>query len=382
MWSLAHTLERVGRSLPPTLVPEDGLARAAGVAGRLAAPLANCIYFERWLDGGPPRVDLIIHIDAESAALLAPSRSAFDDGVRSHPTWQRLWSFARDWAAPDSRLAGQVEGLWLEFDLPTDGALVEVPVPRVFVDFSREACAERSVETRLRLAVETLRPLAGGDLGSRAEDGLRACLERLPSGAFVPYVGFSPDGGGTGEAVLRVCVQGLGQALVGYLGALGWAGEADDLVVRVLTPLAEAKGDPVHSFSIVHLDLGRRILPRIGLEYPFARMSQRGGLLEETNLLEHLVSRGWCSEAVRDSLVRWPGRQVELMDHEVWPSEVDRRLSHVKVTYATGQEIHVKAYLCFSFEPMAGGTLIGTRPWAPRPRTTAEPTARQPSAIR
>jgi hypothetical protein len=107
------------------------------------------------------------------------------------------------------------------------------------------------------------------------------------------------------------------------------------------------------------------VAPRLGIEYPFAREGQPRGRLVETGFLDALVGRGWCPPARRDALLRWPGRTVELLAHEVWHSRVTRHLNHVKVTYATGEPPEVKAYLCFFCELFPYGTLLGTRPWLP-----------------
>jgi hypothetical protein len=143
------------------------------------------------------------------------------------------------------------------------------------------------------------------------------------------------------EAV-RVCIMGLPPAeLPRYLRAVGWSGSLGALA-DVTAPLGDA--------AIVHLDLGERVLPTIGLEYVFARPSQVRGRIVETALLDALVERGLCDPAKRAGLERWPGVSLARLPHELWRSLVLRRLNHVKVVYEEGRPLEAKAYLCVNHE--------------------------------
>jgi hypothetical protein len=369
MWSLAQTLERIRPVLPAAVVSDRVLERVAIVARRLPAPLTRRFYLERWLGDAPARVDWIVRIDARTRSVLAEGAPGpWDEVMLADPAWQRLVSFARAWSEPGSALERGVEALWLEFDLPAGPAESSLPVPRVFVDFTREAREQSSIDARLDLMRHALQPLATGGLDGAAVERLRACLSSLPPGASIPYLGTTLRGG---EHALRVCAQGLGPGLLQYLHALDWPGDGDDLAASVLVPLAAAKGDAVNSASVVHLDMTAGVKARLGLEYAFARPCQERGFVQEAPFLDHLVARGWCSGAVRDGLLRWPGTSVELMPHEIWLSRLSRRLNHVKVTYATGEPVGLKAYLCFQNELVASGTLLGTRPWLPAAHPSA-----------
>lgn len=359
MGSLADTLGRLDAQLAEPLVPRAGLARVLEIARQLPARLTNYVYLELWLHDGSSRVDMIVRVDAAGRELLAgAARGALDERLLAQPGWRRAAAFARAWAAPGGPLERHVAGAWLEFDLAADAPGTPV-VPRVFVDFVRDSAAGLSVEARVALALRALRPLLGADLDGPTAESLRACVERLPAGASLPYVGTAVSGG---APVVRVCVRGLGPELPGYLRAVGWPGDVDALVERLLEPLARAKGDPDGRVSILHLDLAPQVLPRIGLEHAFERLPQLQGRLAEGAFLGYLVERGWCDAAVRDGLLRWPGQSVAMLPHEIWHSRVVRRLNHVKLTYSTGGEVGVKAYLCAWHELLSGGTIVGTRP--------------------
>jgi hypothetical protein len=358
MWSLADTLDRVVPRRDTALVSPPALARLRDLAGGLAAALTRRVYLESWLGRDWPRVDLIVKIDRRDRELLAdPERSALTPDLQAQPSWRHVAAFARAWAEPGSLLDAGVRAAWLEFDLepglPGDGTL---PAPRVFVDFEREA-QRQPADARRRLILRAVEALSDG--GAEASDeALRGCLRHLPHEATLPYLGVFVRDGQVPD--LRICAVRLGAALPTYLAAIGWTGDVDDLAARVLAPLSRTQGEPT-DVSVVHLDLAPDVGPRIGLEYSFPRPGRPGGLRREDAFLGELVRRGWCTARNRDALRRWPGRSVELLPHDVWHSAVTRRIGHVKVTYAPGEEIVAKGYMSVAFELLAGGTLLPGR---------------------
>jgi len=370
MWDLARTIERVGPRIPAVLAPPGALAPAEAVARRLPADLTGCLYFERRLGDATPRVDFIFRVDAQARTRLEELPPRFEDEPASQASWRRIASFARAWGEAGSRLEREVEAIWVELDLPPGGP---PPVPRVFVDFA-PASPPTGAPARWTLAIEVLRTLMGGGLDATLEGNVRACFERLPPAAYVPYVGLTP---GLATAPVRVCAQNLGARTAAYLAEVGWPGRGGPLR-HLIESLDAAKGDGSEAVSVVHLDLCPDVAPRIGLECPFARDVQWGGHIRETALLEYLVARGWCAPEARDALLQWPGRDVELLPHDIWPTRVGRRLAHCKLTLAPGEETILKAYLCVRLDPAVEATLLGRRPFVPAPRPSAP---RQPRAI-
>jgi hypothetical protein len=346
MWSLTQTLERLTPHLPEALASGAALARVGAVADRLPAALTTCLYLERFLRREPARLDLILRVDASARSLLAgPDRWA--GAPADGGGWRRIAAFARAWSDPSTGLDASVEALWLEFDLPPQPHTWP-PAPRVFVDFTRAAARRGTVDERCDLAVEVLGALAPARPSLALRRELRACLERLPEGAYVPYVGLSP----ARADAARVCVQGLRRDLRAYLGRVGWPGDPEGLARDVLVPLAGAQAagadEAVH---VIHLDLEPQVRPALGLEYAFARADQARGVLREAPLLDLLVARGWCDAAVRDAIGAWPGSREEALPHQIWPSRVERRVNHVKIVRAPDGSIEAKAYLAALVEP-------------------------------
>ena len=359
-WSVADALDRLA---PPADDALTGAARARvhALAAHLPAALTRVVYLESWIGQPRPRLDLIVKIEPRDRDALAELvHSVLGPELRVQPGWAHVASFARAWATVGSPLHESLRAAWLEFDLDPlitpDAALRS---PRVFVDFTREAQCWPSVEARLDLATEVLWALSGSR-PPRTVESLRACLEHLPGGANLAYLGvFAGDGQ---PPVVRACVVGLAGNLAAYLGAVGWAGDVDALARSLLDPFARAQGEGAQPVGVLHLNLAPSVCPRIGLEYTFSRPRQPTGLRSEDTFLRQLVERGWCTARNRESLRSWPRRSVELMPHDVWHSRITRQIGHVKLTYAPGEPVCAKAYLRTAFDLLAGGTLFRGRP--------------------
>jgi hypothetical protein len=359
-WSVADALDRLAPS-DDAAVAGAARARVRALAVHLPAALTRVVYLESWVGQPRPRLDLIVKIDpGDRDALADPVRSVLRPELRAEPGWAHVASFARVWAAPGSLLHEAVRAIWLEFDLdPLIAPVAALRSPRVFVDFTREAQCQPSVEARLDLATEVLWALSRSR-APRTLGSLRACLEHLPGGATLAYLGvFARDGQ---PPVVRACVVGLAGNLAAYLGAIGWPGDVDALARGLLDPLARAQGEGAQPVGVLHLDLAPGVGPRIGLEYTFPRPGLSSGLRSVDTFLRQLVARGWCTARNRESLRSWPRQSVELVPHDVWHSRVTRQIAHVKITYAPGGPVLAKAYLRAAFDLLAGGTLLRGRP--------------------
>jgi hypothetical protein len=184
VYSVARTLDAIAGHLGSRLVAPAALADLREIAHSLPAALSTCLYIERWLGGDASRIDLIVRVHKGARGILAGEEAPLQigDAVRTHPAWQRLEAFARDWRQPP--LAGGVDGIWLEFDRVAGSSSDARLTPRVFVDFARDAYMQESLDARLEL----LRRVVGSFNGECAEAQarqLRLCLERLPPQAHL-----------------------------------------------------------------------------------------------------------------------------------------------------------------------------------------------------
>lgn len=359
-------LERAATHVHPTLLPEREWQALVAFARRIPATLTDWLYLERWLTAAPVRADLIARITANGRSVLlaeAPAHAAGATIARSQ-AWTRLRDFARAWSAADTLLGSAVDGLWVEFDRVRRSEPEQVLAsPRVFVDFTRETYLSAALDKPFEATLACGEHLTGRALDGRLTAAVQRCLAHLPPGAHLIYTGWVPAARGQS---LRLCLQGLdSEVLLEYLRAIEWPGDVVRLEQEVLEPLASASKGQQPKVALLHLDLEPGPQGRLGLEFALARLPQRDGRIAELAFLDALVARGLCAPQTLAGLLCWPGRSVESLPHHLWPSQVARRLSHVKLVY-DGTTLRAKAYLCVFGQALQTGTCIDGQHWLPQ----------------
>ena len=364
--SIADTIDQIAPRLPSALVSSTALAAVRRVAASLPATLTQWIDLECRLQSGSPQVDLSIRVDAVQARALArvarrPARAAHaPDGSRtSAAAWQRVAAMAAAWDAATA--AGDVEGLWLEFDLREDAA----PLPRMFIDFARNRWTPHESAARVRAV------LAPHVSGAWMRDAIARCVDRLPSDVELRYVGLPAD---DEIRVIRLCLLARDERhALECLTAVRWPGDIEP-VRRLCDRWRRSRGADHTNGAILHLDVTPSAAPadRIGLECPFRRRPQVKGVLTDAAFLDELVACGACSAAKRDALMRWAGCELASLPHALSPRLLLRRISHVKVVFDRDRDPEAKAYLCAAHlaRPRAAAAvrppaLFANRPIAP-----------------
>jgi hypothetical protein len=348
-WSLADTLDRVA-SLPPALVGPEQTEDLRTIAAWLPASLSNWLYLECRLAGGQSQIDLAAYVDRRGRDLLARPRTgeALERLIAAHREWAVAAAIAEKWTDPVWPVHGAVEGIWLEFDVPRPGwtARRTLVAPSVLIDFSESRVERLSTAERVRVVEDAIAPLTAGHVAASASP-IRRCVEALPPHAYVIYAGaMLPRRTG----VARLCVIGLARhELATYLRTVHWPGPIDD-IAQLCGAIARAEA-AASAPTIVHLDVGADLRPTLGLEYALARGSQLRGEIAEVALLDWLVAEGLCDRAKRDALSAWPGYELGVMPHELWPSLIVRRVNHVKLVWTPDAPLQTKAYLGVKHEP-------------------------------
>jgi hypothetical protein len=350
-FSLAGTIDHAAARLPPALVAPEALAAVRRIAALIPASLTSWIDFECRLQSGRPQVDLSVRVDQRGRDRLAACSLALQESPAGG-AWRRVEALAREWADTATPTHRDVAAAWLEFDLDAGGDAAAAP-PRVFIDFARPASAEGD---RCRAMTAALAPIVGRPVPEWLSGGLGRCLRELPPGTELVYVGLPAHERVT---VVRLCVLGIDErSAAHYLEAVGWSGDAAALRWR-LGSWRRPGGDRVTRSAILQFDLDDRgrIGSRVGLEYPLRRRPQVKGAVADAGFLDDLVACGACAAEKRDAILAWPGCEVAVLPHEIWPSLVMRRVSHVKIVCDRNEPLEAKAYFCFAhaWRPTVGG---------------------------
>jgi hypothetical protein len=345
--SLADAIDLVAPRLPPALVPAAALAAVRRVAASLPAALTSWVDFECRLQDDAAHVDLSLRVGRRQAGPLAAVAQRGGKGLLGPelfptppPAWRRLADLAADWidCGRPSPIAGRIplSAIWIEFDIPDGDA---TPLPRTFVDFPRNQWSAPAAAARISDALQ----IVGDQPWMR--NGVRRCLEHLPSGIEMRYLGLPAD---EEVGVIRLCLLARDerQALA-CLEGVGWRGDLDP--VRQLCERWRRSRSSGHTNgALLHLDVTPAAAPaaRIGIEFPLRRRPQVKGVLADAGFLDELVECGACSTARRAALAGWPGCEIATQPHRPQPHLLMRRVSHVKAVFDRDRAPEAKAYLC------------------------------------
>ena len=345
MPSLADTLDVMRPLLPPALVGADAFKRARTAVEHLRPEITDGIHFECRLHERSNRVDLVIIVRREGAALLAAPLTRTLPGVRSEdPAWRRLSAFCREWTASRSRLQELIEHIWLEYDVAAGGGLSR-PAPGVFCRLRRPHRAAQTARELCRRTLTVVEALTGHPASHIVRECLCAML-RLSTDAAIPYVGFML---GRALPTIRICIAKLPAAdAENYLDATAAVSSRVAARITCQAALPDGAGGPWY-VPMLHLDIDERrgFLPRIGMERPFPQLCQLAGTTgaAERKLLDVLTMQDLCTRRKRDALLAWPGSSVAMMRHHLGWSTVERRINHIKFVHEPGLGTEAKAYL-------------------------------------
>lgn len=322
-------LVRLGAAwLPGGLLPAAAIARLSSVA-RHAPPAFAVGGFECRLAGDDARrVDFSACIRRADGAAATSAWLAGGGTARLPPPWRPVGGFLSQWMRPDCVLAREVVAAWLEFDLDPESAAA----PEPFVIFTLVPPWRRddgwTIATDAAVVNRGLRALGAGERDGGMLARADACIRALPPSGCVLHAALRPQPGG---AVTRLILQLPWRAVPEYLrrieapvdtGAL--AGVLERLCAATLR-------------NSVHVDVGRGIGPRIGIE--FYHSPAPAGDPRWRRLFEELVDLGACTPAQRDRIWAWP---TPAPSERGAPPIVGDLL--VKVDYDAGA-VRAKAYL-------------------------------------
>jgi len=274
------------------------------------------------LGEGGGAVDLSVRIEKPGQARR----------MAEQPLPRQLRDFLIRWSEAEGPFSA-IPCVWLEFDL--DRPVAGLPIPSVCTRLPRGSDQD--------WIVESLLPALYGERLSAARTGLvRRCHGEIPEEGILLYVfGLLSRP----ENPVRMEIYGLDPA--GALAYLNRVAPQSVPSLAEIAPLFEGIERPHLSF-----DIGREILPRVGLEGSFARQREP----RWTELLARLVTHGLCTPEEKDAILAWPGYDTFWTAAADWPLEQAgmrgfcvRNLSHVKVVAQPGRAPEAKVYLPVSY---------------------------------
>jgi hypothetical protein len=343
VWPLTVVLDEA-RHVLGGLLTEEGALRVGAAAAHLPAALTRFLYLECWLRSQPGRGDLIVSVDPQTRGWLdvapLPGPLPLDRACRQG--WRRLAEFSRRWADGTDEWSQSLQRIWLELDQPQGPTPTGLGVPRIFFD---------SEGSGLAAALGPLSALIGREPPRDLHRSLASCLDRLPPGARFLSLGLTQI---DRWDPLRVCVSGLlFRELAPFLRGLGWPGDLD-AVMAVHAELTDGVPGASGRLGLLQIDIGSSWHGGLGLEYGLALDGTGSTRLDQAQFLDALTRSGVLGPAQRGALERWSARERRVLPHQLWPSQVVRRINHVKVVHRGGGSVDVKVYLALSHTFLPG----------------------------
>lgn len=357
--TLENYLQVVVPHLSPELVSSEALSHIQPIA-RIFPPSSEGL-FECRLGADNSKVDFSV-----LATNLDGSHNSFGevnsvvnlpDIISTNPIWKRIQDFCSFCYQPKSLLSRSAENVWLEFDL--DEQPEELPIPSLFLglkEFNLETNSREISQInheQLETITTALKILFEHDVSPLIEKNLGICVNSLPSGSQILYIGamFSRQ-----LDAVRVNIGGIPvEMLEDYLTQIGWTYSVKPLkeIIKLLANFTDA--------IILNLDIGTSIFPKIGLECLLENKSSR---LEPKwrLLLDFLVEQRLCIPEKRDAVLNWSGCSHDKSYPELWSKELSkvssflgskwysicfRNLNHIKIIYHPDGNLEAKGYLAF-----------------------------------
>ena len=313
------------------LVGREAWQYVSSLAGELP-PVWTAAMLEAHLGPAERRVDFLV----STRDLGQPALAAALAGGHPLPAAEPVLSLLAEWAQPETLLGRSAPSVCLEYDLPAG----QLRPPFVFLgNFDCDGSGSRVAPPppELRKLARRSRLLLADD---RTED--RACelIERisaaLPPGGWIRF--FASQWPSRPTEDMRVVALVPFHQILPWLRRIGWPGEDRDW-----ESIREILGDSLPRLQ-VHVDVGDRVRPRLGLEFPMVEPPDEGGCWAA--FLKRLVRAGLSSRGKAAAMFDWAGRESVRVPGDAWRIQVQRE-ALIKLVLDQGGALSAKGYAMF-----------------------------------
>jgi hypothetical protein len=267
----------------------------------------------------------------------------FSSIFRNNPIWSKLFQFCSLWNDPFSSFYNEISNVWFEFDhlhlLSTNPSpsffFSPLTLNRVF--YPKEIDGEdRGIRDNQWLYGPVLSLLFGSHLTDRVKANISNCVEALPKYGIIFQIGVMMARGST---QLRVCTSIPFNSYIDYLQRIGWPGDQ-----KHLTNILKSVSHVVDNV-LLDIDVGDCFAPNIGIE---CSLNNKPCQKTKTDkLLKFLMDLNLCVEEKADSVQSWIEPGINKTNCRSRTLNVERKLSHIKLSLSVEGTLSAKAYLCF-----------------------------------
>ena len=183
-------------------------------------------------------------------------------------------------------------------------------------------------------------PMLTGGKAQGAEEQVRASLELLPKSAIPVHIGYFPA---RSPNTVRITAAFDNPAeVLDYCGTLFGRKMYGRMSSRI-TELAQFA-----EFFVLHLDIGRTVEPRIGIELRFREHEQELEYQQRWNgIFTYLTERGLCTQEYARAILQFPGVSRYLSSDSLWPLWYRSFVYYIKGVFDFSGTERFKAYCAF-----------------------------------
>ena len=328
----ADLISTVHNDLSTDLVNKSYSSKILEVARNL--PMVSVISYECRLAQDAQRVDIALCANGRNDGLrlkeiTIPNIVNNEEDNLALNAWRKVREFGENWVSKKGFLEQFVSSLWMNIDIELDGN--SITEPWIYVIFAH---TQIPIDLKIAIVTKSLY-LFQPNFPRNVIDQMVTQIHLLPKKAHLLGLGLQSA---RQKETLRLVIYDLNLSeITNFLKCSNWPGNHEDFYRQMVDfePFAESLGFifDVNEFSITTL---------VGVEFYPARGNH---LQTIKNLLLLLVERGLCSKTKSNAIIEW----VKISNKKR-EDNLQRWVSHLKLTYETGKNSKAKIYLFHQFD--------------------------------
>ena len=335
--SLTNILESLFSEIPNDLLSETWCQKLSHLAENFPSDISQGIIFESLLNSSEAKTDLTFRIEKNKLYELSQkSTYAPYNDLFLHPDWLSLRKLFK--YLSEDNLANQfTDFIWLEFDISEN--MPEIPRPLTYVYITDDFYQDQKLN--FGWVDPLLSILTEESISEQTRENIHFCYEQLFSNMKLDYFGYMPN---RQKDLFRLCVSGLNpEEACEYLSRLGMEYLLNDFESML-------KDFPAYFDCFrLHLDVGKSILPKVGLEHYFCkRFDDQEKWLPALDYLENHYP---VVKSKTQSLRHFWKKYRTILIQEFFNYTTFRFVHHVKLVYEKDKDPLIKGYFGYANLP-------------------------------
>lgn len=360
--SMEKCLNLVLSDTPESIINSKNVAELMDMGKKLPPGFSNFQFgFECRLGQEDTPVDLFVGLSKKkhgySKIEEIIQHPIFLEHSQNNRSWERLVQLINEYKKNHRLLSRWLDNIILEFDEQTFSQAH--PVPSIFMGIRPHSPLypeRRATSSEIyRVILHGLEGVMDKKMPMSLKSSLKEFIRYLPKQANIFQVGAMIS---RKYSTIRVCIRDIRiKKILSFVQDSYWSSDISSLqyVTDVLGGVFDS--------SVLSLDIGDGVHPRIGIECYFQKKQQPSRELRWEEILSLLVKERLCTQEKARGLLSFPARQEYYpnftdqksrsnKERKEYPLLMLRGLHHLKFTTDLEDDVSAKAYLFARVLPM------------------------------